>query len=99
MTQATPLFFGNWEKATAAECSRLYPETLQFQRNGLYQGQKDPAGTFTMWDVGTYETISDTQIKISTATDEIVTYEFTLQSNTLTFVDPEGCRFEYQRVQ
>ena len=89
---------GNWEKITRSACSQVYPDRIQFQEGKLYSGQKDPPGTFTQWDVGTYEVVGPKQIKISTANDAIITYEFSISNDVLTFEDPSGCEFKYRRV-
>lgn len=89
---------GNWEKITHATCGLMYPDTIQFQEGGLYFGQKDPPGTFTQWDVGTYAIVSSNQIKISTANDAVITYKFSISNDTLIFADPDDCQFEYRRV-
>lgn len=94
----TPQLVGNWEKSTSSTCSEVYPDGIQFQEGGLYFGHKNPPGTFTQWDVGTFEVVSPEQIKISLANDAIVTYEFSILNDVLKFVDPDGCEFNYQRV-
>jgi hypothetical protein len=98
LTQTSQLV-GIWEKFTSSTCSQVYPDTLQFQENGLYFGQKDPPGTFSYWDVGTFEVLSPKQVKISTANDAIVAYDFSISQDVLTFKDADGCEFKYRRVQ
>jgi hypothetical protein len=98
MPEHMPKLVGNWEKITHPACSDVYPDRIQFQEGELYSGQKDPSGTFTQWDVGTYKIASPRQIKISTANDAIITYEFSVSDDVLTFIDPDGCEFKYRRV-
>ena len=98
MPTQTPQLVGNWEKTTSSTCSQVYPDTIQFQEGGLYFGHKDPPGTFTQWDVGTFEVVGPKQIKISIANDAIVTYEFSISNDILKFVDSDGCEFTYRRV-
>jgi hypothetical protein len=76
----------------------MYPESIRFQDNGLYFGLKEPPGTFTQWDVGTYEIIESERINISTANDAIVTYRFAISDDVPTFVDPDDCQFSYRRA-
>lgn len=99
MPTQTPQLVGNWEKVSRSECSQAYPDSLHFQEGGLYFGQKDPPGTFTLWDAGTYEIVDLEHIKISTANDAIVTYDFSITDDVLGFIDPDGCEFKYQRVK
>lgn len=98
MPTQTLQLVGNWKKITHSSCSHVYPDTVQFQESGLYFGQKDPPGTFTQWDAGTFEVVGPKQIKISIANDAIVTYKFSILNNVLTFIDPDGCEYSYRRV-
>ncbi len=98
MPTQKPQIVGNWEKITSSACSQVYPDRIQFQEGGLYTGQKDPPGTFTQWDVGSFEIIDPKHIKISTANDAIVTYEFSILNDVLKFVDPNNCHFEFRRA-
>ena len=90
---------GRWEKLTDSPCSRTYPPALEFQARGLYFGTKADPGDFAQWDVGTFEVVNARQMKISTANDAVITYQYTLEKDVLTFVDEEDCRFQYRRVQ
>jgi hypothetical protein len=90
---------GDWEKTTISLCSQAYPDRIRFQPNGLYFGQKDPPGTFSVWDVGKYMVINEKQVSISTANDANVTYESSIFDDVLTFIDPESCEFQYRRVR
>jgi hypothetical protein len=96
--RTTPTNRRSWEKISRTACDELYPDSIRFQENALYFGLKDPPGTFTRWDVGTYEVIGSERINISTANDAIVTYGFTISNDTLTFVDPDDCQFRYRRA-
>lgn len=98
MPAQTPQLIGNWTKITHSTCSHLYPDTLQFQETGLYTGQMDLPGEFTLWDVGTFEVIDSEQTKISTANDAIVAYEFSISNDVVTFKDADGCEFSYRRA-
>ena len=93
-----PRLVGTWVKLTQSDCSGVYPHRLEFRENGIYFGQKEPPGGFTQWDLGTYEVVASDKIKISTANDALVTYEFVFLNDLLTFVDPDHCRFEYRRA-
>ncbi|MCS6953109.1 MAG: hypothetical protein RMK57_11950 [Bryobacterales bacterium] len=97
MPQTLAVLVGSWLKITRSECSALYPDRLRLAANGLYTGEKDPPGAFTLWDAGTWEVSGPGQIRISTANDAIITYRFTHSGDRLRFVDPDGCEFEYRR--
>lgn len=98
MSMQIPNIVGNWEKITRSECSQRYPDSIQFQEGQLYFGQKDPPGTFTLWDVGTYEIVDPQHMNISTANDAILMYEFSASNDVLTFVDPDACTFSFRKV-
>lgn len=98
MPEPVTQLVGNWEKITHSACSEVYPDRIQFLEGESYFGHKDPPGTFTRWDVGTYEIASPRKIKISTANDAIITYQFDMTDGVLAFIDPEGCEFKYRRV-
>jgi hypothetical protein len=97
-TMEQTIQLGRWRKATRTECSELYPDQLLFREGGIYTGEKEPPGSFTQWDAGTYEVVGPGRIEISTANDRVVSYTFTASENTLRFRDPEGCDFEYVKV-
>lgn len=99
MSEDIAQLVGRWEKLTRSACSEVYPDSIQFQKGGLYFGQKDPPGTFTLWDVGTYAMSSPRQITISLANDASVTYGFSLSNDVITFVDPDECEFKYRKVK
>src|SRR5262245_29439986 len=97
MTDSADPFAGQWEKISKAECSRLYPDLLQFDPNHLYRGFMN-TGEFTVWDVGTYEIVDASRVRISTANDAILTYAFQFTADTLTFKDTSGCEFKYRKA-
>lgn len=67
--------------------------------NGIYYGSKgENKNEFTIWDAGSYEIISDTKIKISTANDKEIIYNFSTYDNLLNFVDEEDCHIQYKRI-
>jgi hypothetical protein len=96
--RANPLA-GSWEKTTVSACSESYPDHLVFKANRIYAGRREPPGTFTTWDAGTYEITGPDRVRISTANDAIVSYGFTIEGDVLTFVDEDACRFAYRRAE
>ena len=97
MPQNGTQLIGSWTKSTHSSCSLKYPDHIEFQARGLYVGRKKESGSFTLWDAGTYQLVNSTQIKISVANDAIVTYQVSMSGDSITFVDPEQCRFQYRR--
>lgn len=99
MPTQTPPLVGNWEKITDSPCSQTYPDTLEFRERGLYAGHQQAPGAFTLWDAGTFQVAEPGQIRISTANDAIISYQFSLVDDELTFTDPGGCEYKYRRVR
>ena len=88
---------GTWEKITHSACSRAYPDTLRFDPEGEYTGRQRAPGMFAIWDRGTYRLAGPGSISMSTASDVIRTYGYSLQGEILTFDDSAACRFRYRR--
>ena len=88
---------GKWKKVTTEPCAEKYPDEIEFYDRPRFLAKKGPAQRFIWWDVGNYEAVGEGQVKIGTATGEIVTYEARLDGNLLTFVDDAKCEFTYKR--
>jgi hypothetical protein len=98
MSDMNKIFVGRWEKLPGPPCSETYPDHIEFRENGLYFGHREPAGTYCLWDAGTFEVVSPSQVKISTAYDAVITYGFTTSNDVVTFVAPDQCQFQYKRA-
>jgi len=91
---------GKWSKLERTSCNEKYPDILEFMKNGLYSGSKgENANEYTLWDTGDYKVVSENQIKISTANDKIVRYNYFNRDNVLTFEDEEKCQVQYKRIE
>lgn len=88
---------GTWRKTSSADCDRQYPDEIDF-REATFLAQKGPGQGFIIWDAGGYQVTGPGEITIEIATDEQVHYRFSLDDDTLTFVDQQGCEFRYQRL-
>jgi hypothetical protein len=53
MDQNTKDLLHRWEKTTRSACADRYPDRIEFRDDGLYFGEKDPPGSYTLWDAGT----------------------------------------------
>jgi hypothetical protein len=98
MSEQILQFVGNWEKIASNDCGQIYPASIEFLENGSYFAQNDPASSFLIWDMGSYEVIDPEHVEISLANDAVLTYTFSIDDTTLVFVDREGCEFKYQRT-
>jgi hypothetical protein len=98
------IILGNWLKIHHTECSRRYPARLEFRENGVYLVRPEVGATkeHPIWDGGEYEIISEDQIKISTANDAKLIYNFSVSESEggkiLIFLDGQGCKFQYSAV-
>ncbi len=89
---------GSWARLTDSPCSRVYPRSLQLLTGGLYSGTGMEPGDAPGWDTGVWQVVSPTRVRLSAINDAIITYEFSLAGDKLTFVAPDGCVFRYRRV-
>ena len=89
---------GGWQRNAAPPCAARYPVRWQVAANGLYTGQAETAGEFTTWDSGTWRVREPGRLALSVASDEVVTYGYSLVGELLSFTDPQGCSFSYRRV-
>lgn len=89
---------GRWRKVSSDRCAEAYPDELELRPDGTYGGTKDPSSPLqSLWDVGTYELLEPHQVRLSTANDAEIVYRVAASGDTLTLIDPGGCRFEYRR--
>jgi hypothetical protein len=93
-----PELVGLWRKVDAPPCADRYPDSLTFS-TGTYRGARGEGQGFVWWDAGSYRVENDRSLVLSVATDELVAYDIHLEGDRLDVVDPDGCRFSYQRVQ
>jgi hypothetical protein len=89
---------GKWKKTSTPKCAEGYPDAIEFFERPRYLAAKGPGQGFIWWDAGSYEVTGENQVKISIATDEQVSYRFSISGDLLTFVDKDGCEFQYRRV-
>lgn len=89
---------GEFVKVSQQACAASYPDRIQFRDGGLYAGSKEPAGSFTIWDAGTWHVAGPGRVDISTANDAIRSYAFTRDAATITFRDDAGCEFSYRKA-
>ena len=88
---------GSWRKSASPRCSDKYPDTMEFAP-ATYRGTRGQGQGFVWWDAGIYRLDGPHRLVLGTATDELVTYEIRLEGDRLEVVDPEGCRFAYERM-
>jgi hypothetical protein len=93
----TPDVVGTWKKVTTASCADKYPATVTFS-TGTYRGTRGPGQGMVWWDAGIYRFEDDKTLVMSTATDELVTYQISLQADRFEVTDAEGCRVTYRRA-
>ncbi|GAB3271373.1 hypothetical protein GCM10027347_42600 [Larkinella harenae] len=93
----TNVLIGAWEKVSPVECSKGYPDMIEFGQDGIYQSQSEATAVVMAWDAGTYEV--DRQIvKIANAQEISKSYRFVIKNEIVTFEDDQGCKFPYRRM-
>ena len=89
---------GKWHKITTDKCDAAYPDNIEFLDTGVYLSTTADQ-RFALWQSGDYELVGSTQVSIQSATDEMITYEFTISDKgMLIFVDKHGCELKYRRA-
>ena len=94
----TPRLIGTWKRTGTAACAEKYPATLTFAE-GTYRGTRGPGQGMIWWDAGSYHFDGPHTLALTTATDALVRYEIRVEAAAFEVVDPEGCRFRYERVK
>jgi hypothetical protein len=88
---------GRWRKETDEPCAAQYPVEIEF-KEATYLAAKGPEQGFITWDAGIYRVEPEDRVLVSTATDELVPYQYDEEGERITFTDPGGCQFSYRRV-
>jgi hypothetical protein len=92
------ILIGKWIKITKSKCSKIYPDKLEFRKNGIYLGKRKKSSP-SWWDLGDYRILNENKLKISTADDSIQKINFKIQDNKLEFIDDTLCKFSYIRTK
>jgi hypothetical protein len=93
-----PGLVGCWRKLAQDPGAMPYPDEIEFSEDGLYETSRRGRGYgFSIWDAGDYSVIDPGRARISTAHDKKVIYDYDLQDDELTFVDPQGKKVSYKR--
>ena len=95
-----PSMVGRWKKQLPRDPRQeVYPDILEFQPNGLYNGTPAARDHFVIWDVGRYVVESPEQVKLSTANDAEISYRFELSGDEFWVDDGQGNRIRYVRIK
>jgi hypothetical protein len=87
---------GTWIREECDEAP--YPDELTFAADGIYSGKKAPGSPIaSKLDVGVFDRIDETSIRMSTATDRDETFSFDVSADQLKLVDEQGKEFSYKR--
>ena len=95
--EMTNNLLGFWQKISNDDCGKAYPGILEFKEKGLYFAHKSENDTYTIWDVGTYSLDGDTKIKLSTANDAVISYNYAVLGDKITFEVSDSCTVTYQK--
>jgi hypothetical protein len=88
---------GLWVQVEERGCHLPFPHRIHFLRDGTYRGERDPLGTFTIWDVGSWEVEAGATLRISTATDEEMELSLSREGGEMEVRDEGGCVLRYRR--
>jgi len=75
-----------------------YPDEITFDPDGIYSGKKaSGSAVASKLDVGVFDRIDETSIRMSTATDRDETFALDVSEDDLKLVDEEGKQLSYKR--
>jgi hypothetical protein len=75
-----------------------YPDEITFDPDGIYSGKKaSGSAVASKLDVGVFDRIDETSIRMSTATDRDETFDLDVSEDDLKLVDEEGKELSYKR--
>jgi hypothetical protein len=75
-----------------------YPDEITFDSDGIYSGKNAPGSAVaSKLDVGVFDRIDETSIRMSTATDRNETFGLDVSEDDLKLVDEEGKELSYKR--
>ena len=87
---------GTWFREERDEAP--YPDELTFEADGIYRGKMAPGSrTASKLDVGVFDRIDETSIRMSTATDRDETFSLDASADRLNLTDEEGTKLAYTR--
>ena len=93
---------GSWKKTESPSGDAVYPDQLEFTERGIYFGSVEESATqrfHPIWDAGKYEPVTSKQLKISTANDAEVQYDFSVDDDNLVIKDENGGKIKYSRLK
>ncbi len=89
---------GTWIREERDEAP--YPDELTFEADGIFHGKKAPGSpTASKLDVGVFEKIDETSLRMSTATDREETFALDVSADQLKLVDERGKELSYKRIR
>jgi len=87
---------GTWVREERDEAP--YPDELTFEADGIYRGKMAPGSrTASKLDVGVFDRLDETSIRMSTATDRDETFSLDTSADRLQLTDEEGTKLSYTR--
>lgn len=87
---------GTWIREESDEAP--YPDELTFAADGIYSGKTAPGSPVaSKLDVGVFDRIDETSIRMSTATDREETFTLDVSEDQLKLVDEQGKELLYKR--
>jgi hypothetical protein len=91
-----PDIVGTWIREERDEGP--YPDELTFAADGIYSGKKAPGSSIaSKLDVGVFDRIDESSIRMSTATDRDETFSLDVSEDQLKLVDEQGKELLYKR--
>ena len=96
-TVGLPGLQGSWRNVSTDACADRYPAEVTFEE-ARYRGSRGEHQGMIWWDAGTYRLADPRTLVLSTASDELVSYDVVLDGRRLVVTDPDGCEIVFERT-
>ena len=97
MTATRPKITGSWRKALSDSADTNFPDCVEFFGDGTYRAGYHSARRGA-WDEASYDLLEDGRLRIETANDRKVSYDFELRAQQLV-ISIGNEKVLYQRSQ
>ena len=97
-TNPRPQLMGRWRKVTDDEALDQYPAEIIFA-DDTYLGSRGPEQMMLWWDAGIYRMDDIKTLVLSTATDEMVSYDIEFRADQMTIEVPHLGAVVYERIK
>jgi hypothetical protein len=96
-TVGLPGLQGHWRKVSTDASPDRYPAEVTFEE-ARYSGSRGENQGMIWWDAGIYRLDDPRTLVLSTASDELVSYDVVLDDRRLVVTDADGSEVVFERT-